>query len=394
MAAKKILIFFLVFIPFVIPCSSFIPSKTDLRVEIYNLRSFTHPSYTRIVVDIGQLREYTYNKLTAPDRVYVDIYQAKLNPILHGKQFIVNNGYIQQIRIAQKSPSTVRVVMDLDFKKTKRYNIFHLFDPFRIVIDIYPKTPVSQPATEKVSQPAQPTKDGYSMARQLGLGIQRVVLDPGHGGTDPGCIGTHGIKEKDLVLDISLRLKELLQKNANLDVILTRESDLYVPLENRTIIANQKQADLYISIHGNANRNPKHSGIETFFLNFSKDRHVNEIAARENATSTKNIGEMKEIILKIVQNSKIVESMELANMIQKNLVSCLSQKHKNVKNLGVKGGPFWVLIGAEMPSVLIEVSHLSNPTEELRLKTPGYRQEIAQGIYNGIINYVHSLGKG
>lgn len=365
------------------------------RIEIYSLRSYTHPSYTRIVVDIGTLREYSFNELRDPDRIYVDIYQAKLNPILHGKIFLVKNAYLSQIRIAQKTTSTVRIVVDLDFQKVKRHRVFHLFDPFRIVIDIYPDSSTLKTSPIKPPQPPKPAKSGYSMIRQLGLGIQRIVIDPGHGGTDPGCIGKKGLQEKNIVLDVSRRLKKLLSQNNGLEVILTRESDIYIPLENRTVIANQKQADLYISIHANAHRSKKRSGIETFYLNFSTDPSVNEIAARENATSTKNISEMMEIIKKIVKNSKINESKELAEKIQRNLVKSLSIKYRNVKDLGVKGAPFWVLIGLEqVPSVLVEISHLSNLKEETRLKTPQYRQQIAQGIYQGIFEYIHSLGKG
>jgi len=286
-------------------------------------------------------------------------------------------------------------VADVDFTKVKRYHVFHLFDPFRIVIDIYPKSPESKLTPEKPVQPPKPAKSGYSMARQLGLGIQRIVIDPGHGGDDPGCIGKKGLMEKNVVLDVARRLKDLLDQKNEFDVILTRGSDIFIPLENRTVIAKQKQADLYVSIHANASRNKKRSGVMTFYLNFSNDPSVTEIAARENATSTKNISDMTEIIKKIVQNSKISESQELAEKIQQHLVKSLSQKYKNVNSLGVKGAPFWVLIGVEeVPSVLVEVSYLSNLKEEARLKTAQYRQQIAQGLYQGIIDYIHSLGKG
>jgi N-acetylmuramoyl-L-alanine amidase len=380
---------------FTLFCLSSFSSGDDPRVEIYNLRSFTHPSYTRVVVDIGKLREYSFNELYNPDRIYVDIYQAKLNPILHGRTFLVQNAYLNQIRIAQKTVSTVRVVVDLNFQKVKRYRVWHLFDPFRVVMDIYSHSVAPESPPAKPAQPPQPSKAGYSMVRQLGLGIQRVVIDPGHGGDDPGCIGRKGLQEKQVVLDVSRRLKMLLDEKSDLEVILTRESDIFIPLENRTVIANQKGADLYISVHANASRNRKRYGVETFYLNFSHDPSVNEIAARENATSTKNISQMKEIITKIVRNSKIVESKELAEKIQKNLVSTLSKNHKDVKDLGVKGGPFWVLIGVDnVPSVLVEISHLSNLKEEARLRNPGYRQQVAQGIYEGILEYIHSLGKG
>jgi len=367
----------------------FLPSSShpDSRVEIHSVRYHIHPSYTRIVVDIGKLREYVFSELLSPDRVYVDIYQVKLNPILHGKTFLVENDYLKKIRIAQKTSSTVRVVADLDFKKAY-YRVWHLPDPFRIIIDIYPsKLPL-------LPQPPQPAKSGSSIIRQLGLGIQRIVIDPGHGGKDPGCVGKSGLREKKIVLDVAARLKKILESKENIEVIMTRESDIFLDPESRTVVANQKQADLFISIHANANRSTKLSGIESFYLNFSQDPSVIETAARENATSTKNISEMKDIIEKIVQNSKIVESKELAESIQNSLVKNLSQTYSNVKSLGVKGGPFWVLIGGQMPSVLVEISHLSNPTEEKRLNSPQYRQRVAQGIYEGIVEYMSSLGKG
>ena len=175
---------------------------------------------------------------------------------------------------------------------------------------------------------------------------------------------------------------------------MTRESDIYVPLENRAVIANQKSADLFVSIHANANRKKERKGIQTFFLNFSPDAQVIEIAARENATSTRTIGQMKDTLKKIVQNSKILESRDLADKIQRNLVKSLSQRYSGVEDLGVRGAPFWVLIGSEMPSVLVEISHLSNPMEEERLRSSTYRKQVAQAIYDGIAEYIKALGKG
>jgi len=232
------------------------------------------------------------------------------------------------------------------------------------------------------------------MIRSLGLGVRKIVLDPGHGGTDPGCLGKGGSQEKYVVLDVALSLKKMLVEKGGFDVVLTRESDIFVPLEDRTVIANQKRADLFVSIHANATRNRKRTGIESFYLNFSPDPAVNETAARENATSAKNISEMKNIIQAIVRNSKIQESKELAEKIHGGLLKSLSAKYGSMNSLGVKGGPFWVLIGGEMPSVLVEISHLSNAQEEARLKTPAYRAVVVQGIYEGIMEYIKSLGKG
>ena len=359
-------------------------SYPDSRIEIHEVRYHIHPSYTRVVVEIGKVRDYNFNQLRSPDRVYVDIYQVKLNPSLHGQSYLVQCDYLDQIRIAQKAPSTVRMVVDLDFKKAY-YKVWHLPDPFRLIIDVYPKDIPDLPPPPKLKT---------SIIRQLGLGIQRVVIDPGHGGKDPGCIGIqHKLLEKNIVLDVSLRLKALLE-SLGLEVIMTRETDIYLPPETRNVIANQKQADLFISVHANANRNRKLSGVETFYLNLSQDPTVIETAARENATSTKNIGQMRETIKKILQNTKIPESKELAQTIQKNLVHTLSQKYSGVRDLGVKRGPFWVLIGAEVPSVLVEISYLSNPAEEEKLRDPQYLERVALGIYQGIIAYKSSLEKG
>ena len=385
--------------------------QSDPRIEIVNLRRFTHPNFTRIVLDIGKLREYTFGELRDPGRIYVDVLQAKLNPILQGQSYPVKADYMTQIRISQKTTSTVRLVVDVDFSRIQSYRVYHLPDPFRLVVDIYPRSAVEvppQPPSGKTPTPGDKaqspvkrdvdTKDpnltGTSLARQLGLGVRTVVIDPGHGGPRPGTIGKSGLQEKEINLAVAVALQKLLKEKAGLDAVLTRESDVDVGLEDRTVIANQKRADLFVSIHTNAHRDRKRGGVETFFLNVNVDPSVVALAAEENATSTKNIGEMKSILNKIVQNSKVQESMNLAQAVQKNLVRSLAKDLPGIKDLGVKGGPFWVLIGGEMPSVLVEISHLSNSKEEAKLKTAKYRQLAAQGIYDGIMEYVHSLGKG
>jgi len=385
------------------------PRQDDPRAEIVNLRRYTHPNFTRVVLDIGTLREYTFGELRDPGRIYVDVLQAKLNPILQGQSYPVKADYISQIRISQKTTSTVRVVVDVDFSRIQSYRVYHLFDPYRLVVDIYPHG-TAAPATEpqaKTTPPARrtvppvkrevdpkdPAFNGTSMARQLGLGVRTVVIDPGHGGPRPGTIGRSGLQEKEINLAVALALRARLRE-AGIDAILTRESDVDVGLDDRTVIANQKRADLFISIHANAHRDRKRGGVETFFLNISPDPSVIELAAEENATSTKNIGQMESILEKIVQNSKIQESRGLAEAIQKNLCRALSRDLSGIRNLGVKGGPFWVLIGGEMPSVLVEISHLSNAREEAKLKTKKYRDLAAQGIYDGIMEYIRSLGKG
>ena len=387
------------------------PAAASPLVEVYNLRYYTHPNFTRIVLDMGELREYTYGELHAPDRLFVDILAAKLNPILHGQSYSTGTDYLSHIRIAQRDRGIVRLAVDLDFSRIKSYRVYYLPDPFRIVMDIYPGAPapaakkeVAPPETklapeiktkpEAKPQPAQPTTSGYTLIRQLGLGIRSIVIDPGHGGTDPGCLGRNGEQEKDLVLDVCLRLQKLLAAVKDLQVLLTRETDIFIPLENRTVTANQNQADLFISVHANSSLNPKRTGIETFYLNFSPDPAVMEIAARENATSTKTISKMKNIVPKIFQNEKIFESRDLADRVQRSLILHLSRFYGDVQSLGAKGGPFLVLIGGDMPSVLVEISHLSNAQEAARLKDETYRQRVAEGIFQGIMAYMQSLGKG
>ncbi|MDD8015097.1 MAG: N-acetylmuramoyl-L-alanine amidase [Acidobacteriota bacterium] len=393
-----------VFLGFLFLGAALLRSQPDPRVEIINLRYHTHPFFTRIVLDIGKLREYSTGELREPDRIYVDILQAKLNPILQGQAYPIKTDYLSLIRIGQKNQSTVRVAAEINFAKVESYRVYHIYDPFRLVIDIYPKKGEAPPEDRTQRQreapppaPSQipnPSSSGYTMVRQLGLGVKTIVLDPGHGGTDPGCIGRSGLQEKAVTLDLALALKKKLVEKNNLDVILTRETDIFIPLEDRTVIANQKGADLFVSIHVNASRNKMRTGIEAFYLNFSTDPAVNEIAALENATSTKNISQMKDIIQKIVRNSKIQESRELAGKIHGSLLGSLSKKFGAQRSLGVKGGPFWVLIGGEMPSVLIEVSHLSNAQDEARLKTAAYRDTIVNSLYDGIMEYIRSLGKG
>ena len=390
------------------------PPQADQRLEIISLRRFAHPNFTRIVIDLGKLREYNFGELRDPGRIWVDVFQAKLNPILLNQSYAVKADYVSQIRISQKTASTVRLAVDVDFSRIESYRVFPLFDPYRLVIDIYPRgvaeapaqaqppaTKTAPPAGNKAQPPVKrqvdpkdPNFNGTSLARQLGLGVRTVVIDPGHGGSDPGAIGKGGLQEKEVNLGVALALQKLLKDKGGIDAVLTRESDVYVGLDDRTVIANQKRADLSVSIHSNAHQDRKRGGVETFFLNISADPSVVELAARENATSTKNIGEMKSILERIVQNSKIRESHDLAEDIQRNVVKALSKDLPSIKDLGVKGGPFWVLIGGEMPSVLVEISHLSNAKEEAKLKTEKYRQLAAQGIYDGIMEYIRSLGKG
>jgi len=248
-------------------------------------------------------------------------------------------------------------------------------------------------ASARSLREADPTSSGdRSLIRTLGLKIGKIVIDPGHGGHDTGTIGPHGLYEKDLVLDVSKRLGKLLAARLGAQVVFTRRDDTFIPLETRTAIANQEQADLFVSVHANSSRDPDASGIETYYLNFTSSPEALEVAARENAASDKSIHELQDLVKKIALKEKIEESREFAADVQQSLHNGLVLKNPSERDRGVKKAPFIVLIGANMPSILAEISFLSNPTDERRLRTPEYRQRIAESLYRGIARYVNGLG--
>jgi N-acetylmuramoyl-L-alanine amidase len=239
---------------------------------------------------------------------------------------------------------------------------------------------------------AKPTASGdRSLIRALGLKIGKIVIDPGHGGHDTGTIGPGGLEEKDLVLDVGRRLGKLLETRLGAEVVYTRKDDTFIPLETRTAVANQARADLFVSIHANSSRDPGARGVETYYLNFTSSPEALEVAARENAVSEKSIYELQDLVKKIALKEKIEESREFAGDVQQSLHSGLAVKSPAIRDRGVKKAPFIVLIGANMPSILAEVSFVSNPTDERRLATGEYRLRIAESLYRGIAHYVNGL---
>ena len=232
---------------------------------------------------------------------------------------------------------------------------------------------------------------GRSLTRALGLKIGKIVIDPGHGGHDTGTIGPNGLEEKDLVLEVGRRLGKLLQTRLGAEVVYTRKNDTFIPLETRTAIANQARADLFVSIHANSSRDPDARGVETYYLNFTSSPEALEVAARENALSEKSIYELQDLVKKIALKEKIEESREFAGDVQASLHSGLAVKTPAIRDRGVKKAPFVVLIGANMPSILAEISFVSNPTDEHRLATSVYRERIAESLYRGIAKYVNGL---
>ena len=261
-----------------------------------------------------------------------------------------------------------------------------------------PPEPPAKPASRPVVSaapipPALPSanSDGkFSIARQLGLGVSRIVIDAGHGGHDPGA-QSNGVNESELTLDVAMRLSRLLQKEPGVDVVMTRDTDVFIPLEERTAIANREGADLFLSIHANASRNPRARGVETYFLNFASNPDAEAVAARENSTSGRAMHSLPDIVRAIALNNKIDESRDFADMVQHSMVHRLSTRNKQLKDLGVKQAPFVVLIGAAMPSVLAEISFVTNKPEGQLLKSSTYRQQIAEALLDAVVRYQQSL---
>ncbi|WP_020590061.1 N-acetylmuramoyl-L-alanine amidase [Desulfobacter curvatus] len=381
------------------------PPKGDTTVT--DLRFWSNPEYTRVVVNADRERNYTH-KLLKKDpalnvpfqRLYVDIDQARLGRNVPDHTPI-NDDLLKQARAGQFAPHTVRVVVDI--KDFDNYKIFSLKDPFRIVIDLWGKnasgpmdqiadaSPGTKPSDEKPDRVTTDNLKSSDIARQLALGVRKIVIDPGHGGKDPGAPGyIKGVWEKDIVLKLALSLAEKLRNRLNCEVLLTRTTDRKLTLEERTAIANTQRADLFISMHCNAAKNKKLSGIETYILNLATDEQAIAVAARENATSKKNISDLAYILNDLMKHAKIEESTRLANDVHKAMIAGMKKKYGTIRDLGVKQAPFYVLLGARMPAILIESSFLSNKTECKRLMTDAYRNDICNAIADGIEKYINA----
>jgi N-acetylmuramoyl-L-alanine amidase len=357
-------------------------SEAKKNISIKKLRYSTYQTHTRVVLDLDGSAEFTQNRLTKPDRIFFDLKNCTL--LSKDKKVSVNNGTINSIRLAQYDSKTVRVVLAVN--DIQKYTAFTLEEPNRLVIDIYN-------GKKKTAAKQKDTKSrGKVLADKSVYKIKRVVIDPGHGGKDPGAIGPRGTREKDIALHVGKKLGKLLKKNHGVEVIYTRDRDKFVPLNERTEIANSKKADLFISIHTNASKKRKVRGLETYFLSWSNDREAIRVAARENKVSIKKMQKMQgglSMILKdLARNSKREESMRLAHSVQNAMIDSLKRDYSRIEDLGVKYALFYVLVGAEMPSILVEISFISNREEEKRLATNKYRDRVANAIAKGIDKYI------
>lgn len=465
------------------------PAPAQLR----EVRRAVLPEVVRITLEFDSEVGYRHERLEAPARLFFDLQGATPAPHLRDTVLSWSDDVVRRVRLGRPAQATTRVVLDLE--GTRRYSVFTLYNPFRLVVDLEradgpraglrpsapppviapapppapaavanstrtapaftdidleplpPAPPVdpreidgrderlqeevtltSRPAVSASAAtvtPAAPARraaapapvataqapvaaktaespaaaprppsanaaGGFSLSRQLGLGVSRVVIDPGHGGRDPGAQG-NGISEAELVLDVALRLEKLLARQAGVEVVLTRRTDTYVPLEERTAIANREQADLFLSIHANASRNKQAHGVETYFLNFANSPDAEAVAARENSASEKTMHNLPDIVKAIATNNKLRESRDFAGMVQDAMVRRLSNRTRAVRDLGVKQAPFVVLIGAAMPSVLAEISFITNPRDAQLLKAGAHRQRIAEALHDAVVKYQRSL---
>ena len=365
--------------------------------SVSGLRYWSNPNYTRVVVDTSGKTPYFHHllkkdpDLKKPQRLYIDLQNARL-----AKDFPrvipINDDLLTDARAGQYKNDTVRVVVDI--KSFRTYKIFSLMNPFRIVIDVWGKegpAPAAGQPKAAVKLPSDNIPPG-SIARSLALGVNRIVIDAGHGGKDPGALGyCRGAREKDITLSIARKLKTKLKAKIGCEVIMTRTNDKFLTLEERTALANTKEADLFISIHVNAHRNKSAYGTETYFLNLATDEEAIRVAAMENATSTKNISDLQTILMDLMQNAKINESSRLASYVQRNMVQQLRKKYGKVRDKGVKQAPFYVLLGAQMPAILVETSFISNPRECKRLMDPAYQNRLCDGIVQGIEKYIKAM---
>jgi N-acetylmuramoyl-L-alanine amidase len=358
---------------------------------VTGIRYWSNPEYTRVVIDANKETDFQHNLLKKDpsinqlhQRLYVDLSKTCLGSNLQ-KQIAINDTLLKDVRAGQYDPDTVRVVVDI--KSFENYNVFSLNNPFRIVIDVLGQSVARE--GQAPPGPDVPMDRNASIARQLALGVGRIVIDPGHGGKDYGAPGYFkGVHEKDVVLEIARKLAGRIRSELGCEVLLTRDSDSYLTLEERTAIANTKKADLFISIHANASRNRNAYGIETYFLNLTTDEESIAVAARENATSEKNISELQTILDDLMRNAKVNESSRLATYVQKDLSRHLSGNYSQIHDKGVKQAPFYVLLGAHMPSILIETSFISNKRECGRLSDSQYQDHLCEGIVKGLRRYI------
>lgn len=393
-------------------CTTALLLFSETEAATPSTRYFSYPDYTRIVIETSQEVIFSTGSLSEPERIFIDINQEMR---VIQKEFDIKDSIVKRIRTGFPQKGLTRIVIDLNGKAD--YMVFPLYEPFRIVIDVIAKRSEdmvsktgqidanSEQGSQQIIAPRQGGDSEISIEDATAqrhpkkssdfLGTPqrtfpslskkpRVVIDPGHGGHDPGAIGKNGLKEKDVNLDIALKVKEILKDE--FEIFMTREKDVFISLDERTAFANSKNADLFVSIHTNSNRKKNINGIETYFLNWTDDEEALKVAARENGISLKAMKNFSNFIdlikMDLEAQAKREDSMKLAATIHGELKENLDRPSN-----GIKKGPFYVLYTAKMPCVLLEVSYISNPLEERLLSTSAYREKLAGAIAKGIRRY-------
>ncbi len=359
--------------------ASVAPEKPRLTA----IRFLSSKTYTRVMMDLSQEARYEIRRLKddratgLPPRIYVDIFGASL--AMESREPIqVEDGLLRQVRVGQFSPEVVRVVLDMT--SLRDHNTFLLPDPYRLVIDIQGQPVVSPDKKKTVTSRSK-------NAKPVSTAIRKIVLDPGHGGKDPGAIGIGGVMEKDIVLSIAKKLARKLKRDMGVEVVLTRKDDSFIRLEDRTAIANAEDADLFLSLHTNASPNGDARGLETYYLDNTDDEAAIRLAARENGTSRKNVSDLQFILSDMTQNMKLEDSIALAHRLHGSLVGSMARKMGEVKDLGVKKALFYVLVGAKMPSVLVEMFFITHNAEGRAMSRETYQNSIVEALYDGIQKY-------
>ncbi|HEX9368550.1 MAG TPA: N-acetylmuramoyl-L-alanine amidase [Vicinamibacterales bacterium] len=429
-------------LPAAAPAKAGAQPKTGMAI-LKEIHRTVLPDGIRLTVDLDAEVVYDQQEIINPRRLFFDLKGVKAAPNLQDVSLKYDDDVVKEVRLGRHPQNTTRVVVDLE--GVSGYTVYPLYGPYRLVIDFRravaapmaatrpaappiaappfvatetripaslavlppvkppvpetrsapPEPPLlpSSPAGPKSLPPAAPAANSngkFSLSRQLGLTVSRIVIDAGHGGHDPGAHG-NGITEAELTLDVALRVEKLLQRQPGIEVVMTRDTDVFIPLQERTEIANREGADLFLSIHANASRNPQARGIETYFLNFAMNPEAEAVAARENAASGRAMHSLPDIVRAIALNNKINESRDLAETVQRSMAKRLAARNRALKDLGVKQAPFVVLIGAVMPSVLAEISFVTNKQDGALLKTQAYRQQIAQALFDAIVAYQQGL---
>ncbi len=386
---RLVLFVFLVSLP-AWPSPFLLGAAGKQEASLEQVRYWCSEKYTRVVFDLDREVEYQVGRLAEnasakrPARIYVDLLDTLGSKEIASKVELAE-GPVQGIRSGRYDKSTTRLVLDL--RHAEDYNVFQLEAPFRIVLDLW---------WNKNGRGEKGRESGGTKAPSTGGAprIPLIVLDPGHGGRDPGATGHGGLEEKDVALGIALSVKNILEGQKKAKVVLTRDRDEYLPLERRAWIANSKDADLFVSVHANAHPSSNVNGVETYYLDNTTDRAAMRVAALENDTPAKRADDLSRILIDLRCNVNAWESNELAHTMQRALVGKVREKgYKAARDLGVKGSLFYVLIGAHMPSILVEVGFITNHAEEKRLRTRAYRQALAEGVARGITDYLQHGGR-